>query len=61
MGISRRTASSRFEKPWKGDRASRPVELGEAIGRLTRELSALSKAEARGTLVENHGLELRAA
>ncbi|HZO24561.1 MAG TPA: DEAD/DEAH box helicase [Chloroflexota bacterium] len=46
---------------WRGDRASRPVELGEAIGRLTRELIAMSKPEARSTLIERHSLEPGAA
>jgi ATP-dependent Lhr-like helicase len=46
---------------WRGDRASRPVELGEAIGRLTRDLLAMSKPEARSTLIERHSLEPGAA
>ena len=46
---------------WRGDRASRPVELGEAIGRLTRDLLAMSKPEARAALIERHSLEPGAA
>ncbi|MFN8637375.1 MAG: DEAD/DEAH box helicase, partial [Chloroflexota bacterium] len=46
---------------WRGDRASRPVELGEAIGRLTRELTAMPKPAARTLLTERHSLDPRAA
>jgi ATP-dependent Lhr-like helicase len=46
---------------WRGDRASRPVELGEAIGRLTRDLTATPKEAARAALIERHSLEPRAA
>jgi ATP-dependent Lhr-like helicase len=46
---------------WKGDRPSRPVELGRAVGRLTRELAAAPREEARRRLVEDHDLEARAA
>jgi ATP-dependent Lhr-like helicase len=46
---------------WKADRPPRPVELGRAIGRLTRELAARPAAEAERRLVEEHGLEPRAA
>ena len=46
---------------WKGDRASRPVELGEAIGRLTRELSAEPTRQGMERLTTQHGLEPGAA
>jgi ATP-dependent Lhr-like helicase len=46
---------------WKADRGGRPVELGRAIGRLTRELGALPRAEARARLIEAHGLDVQAA
>ncbi|HEU0106027.1 MAG TPA: DEAD/DEAH box helicase, partial [Vicinamibacteria bacterium] len=46
---------------WKGDRPARPVELGRALGRLTRELAAAPPAEARRRLVEEHDLDARAA
>jgi ATP-dependent Lhr-like helicase len=32
---------------WKGDAPGRPVELGRALGEFTRELAAMSSAEAR--------------
>jgi ATP-dependent helicase Lhr and Lhr-like helicase len=46
---------------WKGDRPSRPVELGRALGRLTRELAAAPREQARRRLVEEHDLDERAA
>src|SRR5438876_3587975 len=46
---------------WKGDRPSRPVELGRAVGRLTRELAASPRDEALRRLVEEHDLDARAA
>jgi ATP-dependent Lhr-like helicase len=46
---------------WKGDRPARPVELGRALGRLTRELAASPRAEALRRLVEEHDLDARAA
>jgi ATP-dependent Lhr-like helicase len=46
---------------WKGDRPARPAELGRALGRLTRELAAAPREEARRRLVEDHDLEERAA
>ncbi|PYQ44483.1 MAG: DEAD/DEAH box helicase [Acidobacteria bacterium] len=46
---------------WKGDRPARPVELGRALGRLTRELAAAPPAESRRRLVEEHDLDARAA
>ena len=46
---------------WRGDRAVRPVELGETIGRLTRELDAAPREKAAARLVSDHGLEPGAA
>jgi ATP-dependent Lhr-like helicase len=46
---------------WKADRGGRPIELGRAIGRLTRELAALPPAAARRRLEQDHGLDARAA
>jgi ATP-dependent Lhr-like helicase len=46
---------------WKGDRPARPVELGRALGRLTRELGAAHRAEAIRRLVDEHDLDERAA
>ncbi len=46
---------------WKGEGPGRPVELGRAIGRMTRELGAATPAEATARLTERHGLTLPAA
>jgi ATP-dependent Lhr-like helicase len=46
---------------WKGDRPPRPVELGRAVGVLTRELAAASVQDAGERLVRDHGLDPRAA
>ena len=46
---------------WHGDRPGRPVELGRAIGALTRELGDESDAAALRRLHEAHGLDDRAA
>jgi ATP-dependent Lhr-like helicase len=46
---------------WKADRGARPVELGRAIGRLTRELLAAPRAEALHRLRDAHALDERAA
>jgi ATP-dependent Lhr-like helicase len=46
---------------WKADRGARPVELGRRIGRLTRELAALPREEARTRLQAEHDLDRRAA
>ena len=45
---------------WKADRGARPAELGRAIGRLTRELLSLPRAEAARLLDEEHALDPRA-
>jgi ATP-dependent helicase Lhr and Lhr-like helicase len=46
---------------WKGEGVGRPYELGEQIGRASRELSALSQAKALKRLRERHALDERAA
>jgi ATP-dependent Lhr-like helicase len=46
---------------WKADRGSRPVELGRAIGALTRELLAARRDAAKKRLVAEHSLDALAA
>ena len=46
---------------WKGEGMGRPYELGEQIGRASRELAALSQAKALKRLTERHMLDERAA
>ena len=46
---------------WKADRPPRPIELGRAIGRLTRELLAAPRPEALARLLADHALDERAA
>ena len=46
---------------WKADRPPRPVDLGRAIGRLTRELAAAPRAAAERRLAERHALDAAAA
>ena len=46
---------------WKGEGPGRPIELGQAIGRLTRELRKATPAEARACLANDHGLTPGAA
>jgi ATP-dependent Lhr-like helicase len=46
---------------WKGDRVSRPLELGLRIGALTRELGRLDPERALERLEREHALEARAA
>jgi ATP-dependent Lhr-like helicase len=46
---------------WKGEGVGRPYELGAAIGRASRELSALPEATARARLEEEYLLDPRAA
>ncbi len=46
---------------WHGDRPGRPLELGRAIGALTRELQALPRAKAVERLERRHHLDARAA
>jgi ATP-dependent Lhr-like helicase len=46
---------------WKGDRPGRPLELGLAIGRLTREIVETPKPAALARLTRDHALEPVAA
>jgi ATP-dependent helicase Lhr and Lhr-like helicase len=46
---------------WKGDRAGRPLELGLAIGRLTRDLLRVPPPTAIDRLTREHDLDTRAA
>src|SRR5262245_3098559 len=46
---------------WKGEGPGRPYELGEAIGRTSRELVALSEAKALARLTQEHSLDEQAA
>jgi ATP-dependent Lhr-like helicase len=46
---------------WHGDRPARPIELGRAIGKLTRELSAAGADAAHRRLVGEHALDPLAA
>src|SRR5207253_486662 len=46
---------------WKGEGVGRPYELGEAIGKASRELVAQSHKVAQKRLIEEHRLDERAA
>ena len=46
---------------WRGEQQMRPIELGRAIGRLTRELLAQPRTAAIELLVRKDGLSARAA
>ena len=46
---------------WKGEGVGRPAELGERIGRASRELVALSDAKAVARLESDYALDPRAA
>ena len=46
---------------WRGEGPGRPIELGRAIGRLTRELGAATPANATTRLTVRHGLTAGAA
>jgi ATP-dependent Lhr-like helicase len=46
---------------WKGDRAGRPLELGLAIGKLTRDLVRLAPDAAIERLIRDHDLDQLAA
>src|SRR5918999_1692049 len=46
---------------WKGEGPGRPYELGEAIGRASRELVSLRDEKALARLTERHALDERAA
>jgi ATP-dependent Lhr-like helicase len=45
---------------WRGEAAGRSLELGRKIGELTRELGALSEADAIAQLEQRHGLDPQA-
>jgi ATP-dependent Lhr-like helicase len=46
---------------WRADRGARPLELGRAIGRLTRELASQPREQAVACLRDEHDLDPRAA
>lgn len=46
---------------WHGDSAGRPVEFGERIGKMIRELLCLPRPVAFAKLVEEHSLDANAA
>ncbi|HWE22836.1 MAG TPA: DEAD/DEAH box helicase, partial [Myxococcales bacterium] len=46
---------------WHGDRPGRPLEFGQVVGKLARELAAAKPFEAEQRLREQHGLDERAA
>ena len=46
---------------WKGEGPGRPYELGEAIGKASRELAALPEKKALERLTEQHSLDEQAA
>jgi ATP-dependent helicase Lhr and Lhr-like helicase len=46
---------------WHGDAAGRPVEFGERIGKMTRELLRLPRPVSFAKLVEEHSLDANAA
>ncbi|MCB9594081.1 MAG: DEAD/DEAH box helicase [Sandaracinaceae bacterium] len=46
---------------WHGDRPGRPLEFGQAIGKLTRELTSIPRAAAVERLATKHSLDALAA
>jgi ATP-dependent Lhr-like helicase len=46
---------------WHGDAAKRPVEFGQKIGKMSRELLSLPRPVAFAKLVEDHSLDANAA
>src|SRR5256885_7606265 len=46
---------------WHGDAAGRPLEVGQRIGKMVRELRAMSPGAAMDRLVRHHSLEPQAA
>lgn len=46
---------------WKGEGPGRPLELGQALGAMTRTLAALPRADAEAVLGDEFGLDERAA
>ena len=45
---------------WRGDGPGRPLEFGRAIGKLSRELNAAPRKQARKRLTNDHGLQASA-
>ncbi len=46
---------------WRGDGPGRPLEFGQAIGQLTRQLLRKKSETAQSQLVDEHGLDAQAA
>lgn len=46
---------------WRGDAPGRPLEFGQAIGRLARELTSADGSDARNKLRDYHALDEQAA
>ncbi|HEX6332008.1 MAG TPA: DEAD/DEAH box helicase [Actinomycetota bacterium] len=46
---------------WKGDKPGRPIELGRAMGAVTRELASMPPERAEDRLLEEFGLDRLAA
>ena len=46
---------------WRGDGPGRPLEFGRAIGRLSRHLVSVPRDTAHAKLMQQHGLDARAA
>jgi ATP-dependent helicase Lhr and Lhr-like helicase len=46
---------------WRGEGVGRPYELGEAVGAVSRELTALPEAKAKAKLRDEHALDERAS
>jgi ATP-dependent helicase Lhr and Lhr-like helicase len=46
---------------WRGEGVGRPYELGEAVGAVSRELTALPDAKAKAKLRDEHALDERAS
>jgi ATP-dependent helicase Lhr and Lhr-like helicase len=46
---------------WRGDGPGRPLEFGRAIGELSRTLVDQDRGQAAQSLIEDHGLDRRAA
>jgi ATP-dependent helicase Lhr and Lhr-like helicase len=46
---------------WKGEGPGRPLELGRALGAATREIAAMKRSTAEQTLMQEYGVDERAA
>src|SRR5471030_1089481 len=46
---------------WRGDSATRPLELGQTIGKLMRTLRAMSRPASLNQLIRDHDLDPLAA